>query len=207
MFGLRNRLLRIHMLICAELGRRQYLGIQCVCYNITSIHINMGTFISEFCHMRKARIYLSAIRVHNIRNLVYLYSEFLVFITALFQNIYLSERFKFHDSIIDLKFTAISKIFSLWMFSLFSLWHFCHNWPMLFNLTVTAQEYFLWAKWIVVMLMQVQNIITTSLQRIKSTLNSKRIFLMTDNIVVCSSNSEKFKTVVHTNEWTKFLLV
>jgi hypothetical protein len=39
--------------------------------------------------------------------------EFLVFVTALFQNISLSELFKIYDSIIPSKFTAIPKTISL----------------------------------------------------------------------------------------------
>jgi hypothetical protein len=125
--GLRSRLLRIHMLSRARLGRWQYLGSQCLSYHIKSLHIYMESLISEFSHIRKLVYIFLLSHLRNIRNLEYT-GQFQVILITLFWNIYLRERFKFQDIIINsyvlYKFTPVPKIFSLWMLSLFPLCHF-----------------------------------------------------------------------------------
>jgi hypothetical protein len=97
--GLRNRLLRIHMLKSAKLGCRQYLGIQCVCCGIKSIHIYMGSFITEFSDMTIGRINFSAISSTKFENPVIYWGISGVY-KCTFRKSYLSESFKFHDNII-----------------------------------------------------------------------------------------------------------
>jgi hypothetical protein len=60
----------------------------------------MGTFISVFSDMRKCRINFLLSHLRKIRNLEYI-REFVVFVTVFLRNYYLSEGFKFHDTIIN----------------------------------------------------------------------------------------------------------
>jgi hypothetical protein len=95
--GLRIRLLRIHMLKCAKLSCRQYV--------IISNHyiFTWELLFSTFLILGKLEYIFLVSHLRNIGNLEYI-REFLVFVTGLFEYIYISERSNLHDDLINWKF-------------------------------------------------------------------------------------------------------